>query len=440
MSIPIIPRQKGFLDFLTQATSPLLGQEIQRRREESLRQRQAERFKEITSSEEFKNLPIAQQASLTSMLFGKEVAQPFMEQLKRTEVEPDLSEYQDILQKADFSTPEGQRAFIGEATRRGMKVTDAVNIIKQFKPSGLTEFLSRYTPEGQQRPGIPEADETETTELITPRPIRIPEVSIQPQKSPIENIPDSDLVVAMGSEDKNLSEFAKGALDLKDKERKNFNADRKYHADKAKKHMDSIDEERDTIRDQRANLEGMKIAIKDRDLSQYTKDWWAGVFGRWGRNLVSPEGAILSTNVKEFLLSGLRVLKGRPNQYIEQLLIAALPEIGKTKFANMASIASLEQRIRLQEKKIEITDRLSDEYEKKLGYVPGNIGQIVNQAMSPYVEQEQKRFAYTLRKIQEEDQGIEKLSKKRVIPGTPLTLEMANYFKGKYRDKEKVWR
>ena len=46
------------------------------------------------------------------------------------------------------------------------------------------------------------------------------------------------------------------------------------------------------------------------------------------------------------------------------------------------------------------------------------------------------KLSYELRALQEKDQGVEKLANKKVVPGTPMTLEMMSHFAKKHGKEE----
>src|SRR5690606_5842315 len=169
------------------------------------------------------------------------------------------------------------------------------------------------------------------------------------------------------------------------------------------------------------------MGFQSRDMSQFSRDWWAQKFGEWGQGLVTPEGALVSGNIKNFLLSDLGSLKGRPNQFIEQRILSMTPQIGQQLEANEAATLALESQLELKEKKIQLADEIMQKYlnDPKFGYVPGNLGAMVDAQLRPYQEQAQDRLAYRMRRLQERSEGIEKLINKKVMQGTPLTVEMA---------------
>lgn len=116
MTIPIMPREEGFGDILGRSLGGFLGREYQKKREEKAKEKQAEKFKTLTSSEEFKNLPIAQQASLTNILFGKDVSQPFIQEMRASQQEAranqppiDPEKLTGLLQKFGMSADEAAR-------------------------------------------------------------------------------------------------------------------------------------------------------------------------------------------------------------------------------------------------------------------------------------------------------------------------------------------
>jgi len=341
---------------------------------------------------------------------------------------------QSVLDKAiqggDFATEEGQKRFLSEASQAGIPIKDALGVLKQMKPSQLDLFLDRYnanapTPTLPQDRGNPNVIETGPTPAAS-------HPATQPGN--FSNIPEEALVLGSGSDDRQVAEFSKAELDSRDRAHKNFTDERKYQTTQAKKHMERIEDSRSSSRLTNSAINQMKWGVQNRDLSQFSQDWWANQLGAWGKGLVTPEGAIVGQGVKEFMIGDLERIKGRPNQFLEQRLLSLAASVGQEEEANLANLAALGSRQAIQDKEIELTDKLGQQYEDdpNYGYVPGNIGRIVNEQMKPFVEETESKLAYELRSLQESYTGIENLASKKVPPDTPLTLEMMDYFARKY--------
>lgn len=175
------------------------------------------------------------------------------------------------------------------------------------------------------------------------------------------------------------------------KERSELTKDvRKSDIKRSDKYLDEINSERDTNQRSKASLATIEQALEKKDLSFFSPDNLKSMigFGRW----ISPEGAILNTASKEFFLSDMERIMGRPNQFLEKILSNALPQLGKSNEANQAIVEFYKNAIDLQEEKINITDRLEDFYREKIGYVPGNIGRLVNAELKPYAQKKEKEL------------------------------------------------
>lgn len=338
---------------------------------------------------------------------------------------------QNVINQADFSSPQGQKTFLMGAIRQGMDPKDAMKVISEMKPSMVENFISQYSGgtgqnimPNQGTPVSPEGIANPNLTETSPTPAMNHPATAQ---DPFSFIPEEALVYAAGSDDENLREFGKAILDNRDRSYKRWADQRDYQTGLSKKYVEGINDERESVRGQRQAIESLKMGFQSRDMSQFSRDWWAQKFGEWGQGLVTPEGALVSGNIKNFLLADLGSLKGRPNQFIEQRILSMTPQIGQQLEANEAATLALESQLELKEKKIEVADEIMQKYlnDPKFGYVPGNLGAMVDAQLRPYQEQAQDRLAYRMRRLQERSEGIEKLTNKKVMQGTPLTVEMA---------------
>lgn len=257
-------------------------------------------------------------------------------------------------------------------------------------------------------------------------------------KSPIQAASDEELVQLAVSGNKNFATAANFEFKRREADRSQKNADRAYAATASKKYMEDITNSRKSHLLQNATLADLKHGILNRVPGQETTDFIAGALGKFGEPFISPEGAIISSGVKSYLIDSLSSVKGRPNQYLEQTLVTALPSLGKTRQANLSILSGFEFKNKVEQARIDATDKIADYYEGTIGYVPANIERLVNESLKPIVDELQSQHAYRLRNIQETFGDIQKLSSKKVVEGTPLTLEMATVFSDKYGKTEAI--
>lgn len=368
---------------------------------------------------------------------------------------------QKALEEADFSTQQGQTTFLMRALQSGNDPKEAIEIMKQFKPSSLQKLLEQYQ-NPQMGMNTPNPDVSGNPNVIeaapTPR-------SIDPatRNLPYSNIPQEVKMQMVADKDPEVSNFGKALLEEEDRARKIYNENRKYNTEQAKDHMKRVQENEPKNRIKRGMVNAIKRGIQERDLSQFSQDWWAKFLGDLGEGLVTPEGALVGTAVKEFFLSDLARVSGRPNQFIESRLLQVLPDIGKTEEANLSMASIIDYILDMEDKEIALTNQIAEQYEKdpNYGYVPGNISRIVSEQMKPYEEKARDKMNYTVRMQQEKEaakkskgllsglfssnkkvpieqtKGFQDLANKKPPPGTPLTIEMMTYFVDKY-GKEKA--
>jgi hypothetical protein len=257
----------------------------------------------------------------------------------------------------------------------------------------------------------------------------------------ISQVPESQLVIASGAPYPEIANIAKTELQRRDLSQKRFESERKYQGELSTPFLKKIDEQRDSVRQKTSAVELMQNAIEQGNIGFFSKDNFANFLGKYGEGLRTAKGAQLLNAQKEFLLGNIQRAGSRPNQWIEQQISQMLARVGRSKEANLTVTEALKTETDLENQKIKITDELSERFRNDLGYVPANIGAQVDKQLAEYANEAQKKLAYRLRDLYETEQGIEKLSKdlnKKVLKGTPLTLNMAREFVKKFGSVEKA--
>lgn len=307
----------------------------------------------------------------------------------------------------------------------------------QFMPSGMQ-------PQPQMQPGQPMPGQPQQAVAPPQQPLQ-PVNPQQQMQSVFERANDEQLIAMQASNIPQIQHGAKAEQDRRNADRKAFREDRDFAYKRAGKFLENIDESRKTVGDQGEALNLMENAIREGNTDFWSADNFANFLGRYGEGLRTAKGAQLLNAQKEFLVSDIGRVGNRPNMWIEQQISGALTKIGRSDEANLTVVEALRARNERDKKRIEVTDALEQQYMKPpseggLGYVPGNIASLVDEAMKPYNEAAGKKLAYKLRQIQErENRGnFREMSKKKVTPGTPLTLEMASMFVEKYKTPEKA--
>ncbi len=165
------------------------------------------------------------------------------------------------------------------------------------------------------------------------------------------------------------------------------------------KFLDEVNTDRDSTRRSLSSLSSIEDALDRKDLGFFSPDNLKSMagFDRW----ISPEGAILNTAGKEFFISDLQRVTGRPNQFLERILSRAIPQIGKSNEANQTIVEFYKNALDLKEEKIKISDSLEDYYRENLGYVPGNIGRLVDAQLKPYAKVKEKELMQIFKKGEE---------------------------------------
>ena len=171
--------------------------------------------------------------------------------------------------------------------------------------------------------------------------------------------------------------------------------------------------------------------IQDAAANVSPLDYFADVTGF--EPLRSASGAKLKTGIKDFFLSDLTRAGARPNQWIEQQLLDALPKIGRSKEANLITAEGMKFKVDLAKKRLEEIDRLSEEDREKYGFVRANIDSRATQNMKKYVEQRQKELKSSIERIKKDKNDG------KVASGTKLTPDIAmKYLQNSGGDRKKA--
>jgi len=224
---------------------------------------------------------------------------------------------------------------------------------------------------------------------------------------------------------------------------KKFESERSYQSQRAIPYVKKLDEQRESLQEKDQALSLMKNSLEEGNLEFFSRDNFANFLGQYGEGLRTAKGAQLITAQKEFLLGNIARAGARPNMYIEKQISNMLPKIGRSDEANFGVVEAFQAQQDLQKKKMEISDELIDKFEKDLGYIPGNISSQVDKMIKPYADQIQKKLAYNLRNIQENEMGEKELKSrinKNVSKGTPLTLQAARLLMEKEGSKDAAFK
>ncbi len=244
------------------------------------------------------------------------------------------------------------------------------------------------------------------------------------------------LAASQFEEDRRLAQAELKQREIEQREKKPFvQADIK----RSGKFLEEIDESRGAIQRKSAALNQMQGALEEGNLGFFSKDNLAKHLGRFGKGLVSPEGALLENAAKEFLLGDIERLKGRPNQFIEQRILSMMAEIGKSPEANLSVVEAMKMHVDIEKLRLQKADELEEGFRARGEPVPGNISRLVDKAMQDDVERLENRTAFRLRQIQEAALSVsemDKLAKKKPRKGTVLTPRMAAALKRQHKDAE----
>ena len=140
--------------------------------------------------------------------------------------------------------------------------------------------------------------------------------------------------------------------------------------------------------------------------------------------LRTSEGAKLKTSIKDFFLSDLTRAGARPNQWIEQQLMDALPKIGRSTEANLVTAEGMKFKVDLVKKRAEIIDELAEKDRDKYGYVRADIDSRAYKEMKKYVVDRQSELEFNIKKIKAQNKGKTETVKMKSPDGSIYEINM----------------
>jgi len=160
----------------------------------------------------------------------------------------------------------------------------------------------------------------------------------------------------------------------------------------------------------------------------------------------NPESARSKAAGKEYFVESLRTLApgARPNQFIEQQLVAAQPTIGRDVESGLSVLQMQRYLDDLKEKGAELELQLAEQDREKYGYGRQDIRERARKELTKYAEERQKQLAVNIRTIHEDQLDnnalADELVLEKITPGTPLTERMARIIMIKNNDDENASR
>lgn len=170
-----------------------------------------------------------------------------------------------------------------------------------------------------------------------------------------------------------------------------------------KKFFDQLDEVERTLPTEKLALSQMRAAQDSGDFESYrnkTAELLTPLIGENAAKAIRSASAnVVNTANKEFLMSSLSNLKGRPNQFIEKMITQALANPLYSKEANELIISGLEGLSKLKERRNEIAYEIRDKYLEKGREPPRNLTQMVKKRFDKEYEKWEKDYQDKLKSL-----------------------------------------
>lgn len=185
------------------------------------------------------------------------------------------------------------------------------------------------------------------------------------------------------------------------------------------KFLNEVSNLQDTLPTSEASLKMIQDAFERGDTSG-VRDRLADITGFEG--LRTTQGAEMQSAVKNYFLSDLQMIKGRPNMLIEKNILDSYPKMGRDLIANQKILSGLKMKNEIARTTIDTTRELENMFMKKQGYLPPNFDSIVKEAARPKVDAIEKRTIDQMESLNKFQRQYEKFAKASLRKGEYLML------------------
>ncbi len=338
------------------------------------------------------------------------------------------------------STPQQKNAALQGYLAAGGQLSDVQAAYKDLAQQNQTQsFLRQLGINTGMNPQMIQANQN--SQLQASQQMRGEEVVDVNQRETISNgnfyetIDDNTAFALSASPNPQLAGIGKAVIEAKKLKQSQFDSNRKFESQEASPYLKQINDQRAAVENKTRALQQLDIALEQGETGGFSLNNISRIFNR--PELLDQSAAQQLGAVKELLVSNIGRVGSRPNQWVEQQIASALPDLGKSKVANQTLAQAVRGEVEMANRRIELTDQLAAQDREKYGYVKGDIASRVDAAIKPYADQINNRTGYRMRELFEQEKGATYLRKnlmKKVAEGTPLTKEMYQIFKEKYKD------
>lgn len=194
-------------------------------------------------------------------------------------------------------------------------------------------------------------------------------------------------------------------------------AERKESFEINKPLFKSLEETRRNIPILEQSIQDIKEASPEMSINDYLAD----ITGF--EPLRTERGVKFKTAVKDFFLADLTRVGARPNMWVEQQLLDALPKTGRNPEANLITAEGMQFKVDLAKKREELQSRLIDEDTKKYGFAKSDVSSRADKEMKKYVIDRQKELKDNIKKIKKDYKGVKNTFRVRSPDGSIYEID-----------------
>ena len=190
--------------------------------------------------------------------------------------------------------------------------------------------------------------------------------------------------------------------------------------DRNKKYLERISERASGLQQESLALSQMRGALESGDFTSWRNALGELLPGKLGEGVKTGSAQIVNAAAKQYLMSSLKGLTGRPNQFIEQQITKALINPLYRDAANELILDGLEGLKNLSAREVEIAEQLEEKYIDAGKEIPRNFQQMVRKQLKKETDAFNKEYEQKVReKLGKQEKGVEmydRSGKVKIVP------------------------
>lgn len=187
-----------------------------------------------------------------------------------------------------------------------------------------------------------------------------------------------------------------------------------------KKYLDRLSEKASGLVQEELALSQMRGALDSGDFGGWRNSLGEFLPGKLGESVKNASAQTVNAAAKQYLMSSLKGLTGRPNQFIEQQITKALVNPLYREEANELILQGLEGMAKIGAAEVEIAEELEEKYINAGKEIPRNFQQIVRKKLKAETDKFNSDYEQKVReKLGKQEKGVKMYDRSgnlRIVP------------------------